>query len=402
MMHKIEMPFMTLLLVAVTTVGCSNSKADSFSSTFSSVPTSNAPDFVMLAKKLQPLVVNISTMQASRQIPQVPRGPGFGTPPDEQGGPDEQRDPPDEQRDPMEDFLRKHFQQRGPSSAVPQRNLGSGFIIGSDGSILTNAHLIENAKKITVKLSDKREFEAKVLGKDQKTDIAVIKIDTKENLPKVQLGNSDRLEVGEWVMAVGNPFGLESSVTSGIVSAKGRHIGAGPYDDFIQTDASVNPGNSGGPLVNGRGEVVGINVAIVSQTGANVGIAFAMPINLVKELLPQLQTKGTVTRGWAGLAIQEVTPDIAQAFGLAKPGGALVAGIVKGGPAERGGIKVGDIVTEYDGRQVKDANEFPLMVARTPVNKDVHMKVFREKKEIAMTMTIGELKDTQNGGAGKG
>jgi len=261
MMHKIKMPFMTLLLVAVT-AGCSNSKADSFSSTFSSVPTSNAPDFVMLAKKLQPLVVNISTMQASRQIPQVPREPGFGTPPDEQGGPDEQRDPPAEQKDPMEDFLRKHFQQRGPSSAVPQRNLGSGFIIGSDGSILTNAHLIENAKKITVKLSDKREFEAKVLGKDQKTDIAVIKIDTKENLPKVQLGNSDRLEVGEWVMAVGNPFGLESSVTSGIVSAKGRHIGAGPYDDFIQTDASVNPGNSGGPLVNGRGEVVGINVAL--------------------------------------------------------------------------------------------------------------------------------------------
>src|SRR5205809_247263 len=186
MMHKIKMPFMTLLLVAVT-AGCSNSKADSFSSTFSSVPTSNAPDFVMLAKK------------------------------------------------------------------------------------------------ITVKLSDKREFEAKVLGKDQKTDIAVIKIDTKENLPKVQLGNSDRLEVGEWVMAVGNPFGLESSVTSGIVSAKGRHIGAGPYDDFIQTDASVNPGNSGGPLVNGRGEVVGINVAIGSQSGANVGIAFAMPIQLVKE-----------------------------------------------------------------------------------------------------------------------
>src|SRR5437870_12388188 len=279
MMHKIKMPFMTLLLVAVT-AGCSNSKADSFSSTFSSVPTSNAPDFVMLAKKLQPLVVNISTMQASRQAPQIPRGPGFGTPPDEQGGPDEQRDPPDEQKDPMEDFLRKHFQQRGPSSAVSQRNLGSGVIIGSDGSILTNAHLIENAKKITVKLSDKREFEAKVLGKDQKTDIAVIKIDTKENLPKVQLGNSDRLEVGEWVMAVGNPFGLESSVTSGIVSAKGRHIGAGPYDNFIQTDASINPGNSGGPLINLRGEVVGINSAIYSRSGGNIGIGFASPDNL--------------------------------------------------------------------------------------------------------------------------
>src|SRR6266513_568118 len=340
------------------------------------------PDFASLAKRVGPSVVNVSTTQVRKAAADAPS--------------------PFEDDDPMSQFWQRFFGGRVPRGPQRQNGLGSGFIIDRNGTILTNYHVVDGAQKIAVTLSDGKTYDAKVIGKDQKTDIAVIKIDAGQDLPVATLGDSDNLEVGEWVMAIGNPFGLDHTVTSGIVSAKGRHIGAGPYDDFIQTDASVNPGNSGGPLVNGRGEVVGINVAIVSQTGANVGIAFAMPINLVKELLPQLQTKGTVTRGWAGLAIQEVTPDIAQAFGLAKPGGALVAGIVKGGPAERGGIKVGDIVTEYDGRQVKDANEFPLMVARTPVNKDVRMKVFREKKEIAMTMTIGELKDTQNGGAGKG
>jgi serine protease Do len=395
-MPKIMIRFMTLLLATLTGFSCSNSRADNTPGIGRAAVSASTriPDFVTLAKSLRPVVVNISTMQAPRQLPR---------------GPESQRVPPgpggtDQQRDPMEDFLEKYFGRPAPTPKgdVQQRSLGSGFIIGSDGSILTNAHVIENAKKIVVKLADKREFEAKVVGKDPKTDIAVIKIDTKESLPQVRLGDSDQLEVGEWVMAVGNPFGLDNSITSGIVSAKGRHIGAGPYDDFIQTDASVNPGNSGGPLVNGRGEVVGINIAIVSQTGGNVGIAFATPINLVKEVLSQLATKGTVTRGWAGLAIQEVTPDIAEAFGLETPRGALVAGIVKGGPAEQGGVKVGDIVTEYDGQQVKNANDFPLMVARTPVNKNVQMKVFRESKEMAMSITVREQKDSETGGAGKG
>jgi serine protease Do len=382
-MGKSMMHFI-LLMATVVSFACANSKADNYAmlEKTGTANTSRAPDFVMLAKKFKPLVVNISTTQVAR-VPQY-------------------RTPPEEQGDPMEDFLEKYFGPQSRSGNFQQRSLGSGFIIESDGSILTNAHVVENAKKIIVKLSDKREFEAKILGKDPKTDIAVIKIDTKESLPKAQLGDSDRLEVGEWVMAVGNPFGLDNSVTSGIVSAKGRHIGAGPYDNFIQTDASVNPGNSGGPLVNGRGEVVGINMAIVSQTGANVGIAFATPINLIKELLPQLEIKGTVTRGWAGLAIQEVTPNIAQAFGLDKPHGALVAGVVKGGPAEQGGIKVGDIVIEYDGRRVQNAADFPLMVARTPVDKQVQVKVFREKTEIAMTMTVGELKEQQKGGVDEG
>jgi len=253
--------------------------------------------------------------------------------------------------------------------------------------------VIANAQKIMVKLSDRREFEAKVAGTDPKTDIAIIKIDAKDNLPTVKLGDSNRLEVGEWVMAVGNPFGLDNSVTSGIVSAKGRHLGAGPYDSFIQTDAPINPGNSGGPLVNLRGEVIGINLAIVSQTGGNIGIGFATPINLVKELLPQLQTKGTVTRGWIGIAITEVTPEVAKSVGQEKPHGALVAAVATGGPAERGGIKQGDIITEYDGQEIKEADDLPVMVANTPVDKQVRVKVVREKKELLLTATILELKE---------
>jgi serine protease Do len=244
-----------------------------------------------------------------------------------------------------------------------------------------------------VRLSDKREFPAKVIGNDPKTDIAVLKIDVKESLSTVQFGNSDRLEVGEWVMAIGNPFGLDSTVTSGIVSAKGRHIGAGPYDDFIQTDAPINPGNSGGPLVNRRGEVVGINLAIFSQTGASVGIGFATPINLVKELLPELEAKGKVTRGWVGLGIQEVTSDLAEILGLKKPHGALVSGLVKGGPADRGGIRVGDVITEYEGQEIKTAGDFPIMVARTPVQKKVELKVLREKQEHRLALTVDELKE---------
>jgi serine protease Do len=301
----------------------------------------------------------------------------------------------------MEDFLERFFGQPPPSGrSQQQRSLGSGFIIGSDGSIVTNAHVIENAKKIIVKLSDKREFEAKVLGKDSKTDVAVIKIDSDESLPTAELGDSEKLQVGEWVMAVGNPFGLDSSVTSGIVSAKGRYIGAGPCDNFIQTDTPINPGNSGGPLVNLRGQVVGINVAIVSQMGGNIGIGFATPINLVKELLPQLEAKGKVTRGWVGIAIQQVTPDLAKAFGLEKPQGALVAKVLTGGPAERGGIKVGDIITEYDGQQVAEANEFPLMVARTQVSKEVQMKVLREGKNLSCRVTVGKMPEAPEGEIG--
>ena len=335
------------------------------------------PDFVTLAKKMRPLVVNISTTQVSD------RGGGqeFGSP----FGEDDQ----------FNDFWRRFFGGPTPRGPQRQRSLGSGFIIDGDGSILTNNHVVENATKIVVKLSDDQEYEAKVIGRDAKTDIAVIKINAKSSLPAANFGDSDNLEVGEWVVAIGNPFGLDSTVTSGIVSAKGRHIGQGPYDNFIQTDASINPGNSGGPLINLRGEIVGINTAIFSRTGGNMGIGFAIPINLVKELLPQLRGKGKVTRGFLGVLIQKVTPEIADSLGLEKAQGALVANVSKDGPADKAGIKVGDVIIEFDGKEVKDSGDLPIIVARTAVDKKVRMKVVREKKEVVLSVAVGELKDEE-------
>lgn len=337
------------------------------------------PDFVILAKRMKPIVVNISTTQ-------VNEGPGRGS--QEFGSPfgDE---------DPFNDFWRRFFGGPAPRGPQRQRSLGSGFIIDSDGSILTNNHVVENATKIVVKLSDDEEYEAKVIGRDQKTDIAVIKINAKANLPAAGLGDSDKLEVGEWVVAIGNPFGLDSTVTSGIVSAKGRHIGQGPYDNFIQTDASINPGNSGGPLINLRGEVIGINTAIFSRTGGNIGIGFAIPINLVKEVLPQLRGKGKVTRGYLGVLIQKVTPEIAESLGMERGYGALVANVSKDGPADKAGVKVGDVIVEFDGKEVKDSGDLPIIVARTSVDKKVRMKVLRDKRELSLSVAVGELKDEE-------
>jgi serine protease Do len=336
------------------------------------------PDFVNLAKKLKLSVVNVSTTQVS------------------QGGGQSFESPFGGEEDPFGDFWRKFFGGPGPRGPFRQKSLGSGFIIDKDGSILTNNHVVDNATKIVVKLADEREFEAKVVGKDAKTDVAVIKINTRESLPVAPLGDSDKLDVGEWVMAIGNPFGLDNTVTSGIVSAKGRHLpGGGPYDSFIQTDASINPGNSGGPLINLRGEVVGINSVIYSRSGGNIGIGFAIPINLVKELLPQLKGKGKVTRGYLGVLIQKVTPEIAESLGMDRPRGALVADVTKGGPAEGAGIKVGDVIVEFDGKEIKESNDLPLVVARTPVDKKVRLKVWRDKKELQLSAGVGEMKDEE-------
>src|SRR5919109_1379451 len=341
--------------------------------------TGGLPDFVNLAKKMRPIVVNISTTQVSEG----------------RGGPQEFANPFGEEGDPFNEFWRRFFGGPMPRGPQRQRSLGSGFIIDGDGSILTNNHVVENASKIVVKLADDQEYEAKVIGRDPKTDIAIIKINAKTNLSTANLGDSDKLEVGEWVVAIGNPFGLDSTVTSGIVSAKGRHIGQGPYDNFIQTDASINPGNSGGPLINLRGEVVGINTAIFSRTGGNIGIGFAIPINLVKELLPQLRGKGKVTRGYLGVLIQKVTPEIAESLGLDKSYGALVANVSKDGPAEKAGVKVGDVIVEFDGKEVRDSGDLPIIVARTPVDKKVHMKVLRDKKEVNLNVAVGELKEEE-------
>jgi serine protease Do len=335
-----------------------------------------SPDFVALANKLGPMVVNISTTQVVKE-----RGdPSPGLP----GG-----------DDPLREFWRRFFGDPSFQGPFRRQGLGSGVIIDRDGTILTNNHVVENAEKIMVKLQDEREFEGKVLGRDAKTDIAVVKIDAKGDLPVAPLGNSDRLEVGEWIVAMGSPFGLNNTITAGIVSAKGRHIGAGPYDNFIQTDASINPGNSGGPLINLGGEVVGINTAIFSQSGGNVGIGFAIPINLVKELLPELKAKGKVTRGWLGVSIQRMTPEIAEGFGMEKARGALVATVIEGSPADEAGIETGDVIIEYNGQRIEESNQLPILVARTDVGKSAKLTVMRDNKQIPITVKIGELKEEE-------
>ena len=348
------------------------------------------PNFVDLAEKLEPVVVNISTTQAMKPAQSSPEQPGadpFGQSPF--GG-----------NDPFSDFWRRFFGDQfgipGGPPATPRRGLGSGFIIDQKGLVLTNNHVVENADKITVKLADEREFTAKIVGRDPRTDIAVIQIsDGKGNFPVAPLGDSNRLQVGEWVVAMGSPFGLDNTLTAGVVSAMGRHIGAGPYDNFIQTDASINPGNSGGPLVNLRGEVVGINTAIFSRTGGNLGIGFAIPINLAKEILPELIQKGKVTRGWLGVSIQNVTPEIAESLGMEKSRGALVANVMEGSPAAEAGLKAGDVILEYNGKPVEESSQLPILVARTDVGKTAQLKVLRDRKEISASVKVGELKEQE-------
>jgi serine protease Do len=329
------------------------------------------PDFAALAKRVSPSVVNVSTTQVRKAAQDLPFGDN-----DEMG----------------RLFERFFGAPRGPER---RRGQGSGFIIGTDGTILTNFHVVDGAQKIVVTLDDGKNYDAKVLGADQKTDIAVIKITAGRRLPAVGFGDSDALQVGEWVMAIGNPFGLDHTVTSGIVSAKGRQIGAGPYENFIQTDASINPGNSGGPLINLRGEVVGINTAIFSQSGGNIGIGFAIPANSVKELLPQLRDKGKVVRGYLGTKVQKLTPEIAESLGMKQTRGALVAEVLKGGPAELAGVKAGDVIIELDRKEVKDSSDLPAQVARVAPGTRLELKVWRNGKEVALPITVGEMREAE-------
>ncbi len=337
------------------------------------------PNFADLAENLRPMVVNISTT-TEPELPPMGHPQPFG------------RDPYREFWEPFERFFGPMPRQR-----YKQRSLGSGFILNREGLILTNNHVVENADEIVVQLANEKEYKAKLVGRDPKTDIAVIKIDVDdgEELKPVVLGDSDQLRVGEWIFAIGNPFGLSSTVTAGIVSAKGRFIGQGNYDDFIQTDAAINPGNSGGPLVNLKGEVVGINSAIFSRSGGNIGIGFAIPINLAKELLPQLQEKGKVTRGWLGVYIQRVTAEIAESLELKSAHGALVADVMPDTPAKEAGIEVGDVIIEFDGHPVKDSTDLPNIVARTPIGKKTTVRIIRAGKTQSLTVTIGELKDEE-------
>ncbi|HOI16050.1 MAG TPA: DegQ family serine endoprotease [Geobacteraceae bacterium] len=330
------------------------------------------PDFVELAKKLKPAVVNISTTKVigKQQPSRRQQANPFGN-------------------DPFEDFFERFFKDV-PQRPFKQRGQGSGFIIG-DGYIFTNNHVVSGADEIKVKLSDGREFKGQVKGADEKLDLALISIETKENLPVAPLGDSDALEVGEWVMAIGNPFGLAQTVTAGIISAKGRWIGSGPYDDYLQTDASINPGNSGGPLFNAKGEVIGINAAIVA---GGQGIGFAIPINMAKAVLTQLKETGRVTRGWLGVSVQPVTPELAASFGMKSEKGALIAEVVKDSPAEKGGLKAGDIILEFDGKTIKDMHDLPRLAAVTPVGKRASVKVLRDGKTLEKTVVIERMADS--------
>jgi serine protease Do len=342
------------------------------------------PDFTELAEKQSPIVVNISSIQKNR--PNAMQG-----------------SPEDEQ---MQEFF-KRFGIPVPPGMPPQNGrgqqpmpdkqvyaTGSGFIVASDGYILTNAHVVKDADEVMVKLNDKREFKAKVIGIDLRTDVAVLKINA-NNLPKVSIGNPDTIKVGEWVAAIGAPFGLENTMTVGIVSAKGRSLPQENFVPFIQTDVAINPGNSGGPLFNLKGEVIGINSQIYSRTGGYMGLSFAIPINVAIDVMNQLKTNGKVIRGWLGIAIQEVTKELSESFGMKNTNGALVAGIEKGAPAEKGGLLPGDVITKFDGKLIESSSDLPKAVGNTKPGKTVAAEVFRKGGIKTLNLTVGEMPTDQ-------
>ena len=342
------------------------------------------PDFTELAEKQSPIVVNISSIQKNRANSMQ------GSPEDEQ----------------MQEFF-KRFGIPVPPGMPPQNGrgqqptpdkqvyaTGSGFIVASDGYILTNAHVVKDADEVMVKLNDKREFKAKVIGIDLRTDVAVLKINA-NNLPKVSIGNPDTIKVGEWVAAIGAPFGLENTMTVGIVSAKGRALPQENFVPFIQTDVAINPGNSGGPLFNLKGEVIGINSQIYSRTGGYMGLSFAIPINVAIDVMNQLKTNGKVIRGWLGIAIQEVTKELSESFGMKNTNGALVAGIEKGAPAEKGGLLPGDVITKFDGKLIESSSDLPKAVGNTKPGKTAVAEVFRKGSVKTLNLTVGEMPSDQ-------
>ena len=338
--------------------------------------TRDLPDFTRLVEDQGAAVVNVSTTQAVRRsaLPQLP------------GIEDEE----------VLEFFRRFIPRQQPSPSpgprAEPRSLGSGFVISQDGYILTNAHVVEGAEEINVRLTDKREFKAKVIGSDRRTDVALIKIEA-TGLPVVRFGDPVKLKVGEWVVAIGSPFGFENSVTAGIVSAKGRSLPQENFVPFIQTDVAINPGNSGGPLFNMKGEVVGINSQIYSRTGGFMGLSFAIPIDVALDVQNQLRDKGRVSRGRIGVVIQEVTRDIATSFGLDRPRGALVNTVEKGGPADKAGFEATDIVTRFDGKAVESSSDLPRIVGATRPGSQVPVEVWRKGTPRTFTVTVGELKE---------
>src|SRR5437868_2577880 len=340
------------------------------------------PDFTRVVEEQGNAVVNISTTQAVRRSAALPQMPGI------------------EDEEVLEFFRRFIPRQPGPGQPAPgnpaprpeSRSLGSGFVISQDGYVLTNAHVVEGADEITVKLTDKREYKAKVIGADKRTDIALIKIDA-TGLPAVRFGDPTKLKVGEWVVAIGSPFGFENTVTAGIVSAKGRSLPQENFVPFIQTDVAINPGNSGGPLFNMRGEVVGINSQIYSRTGGFMGLSFAIPIDVALDIQKQLKEKGRVARGRIGVVIQEVTRDLASSFGLDRARGALVNQVEKGSPADKAGIEATDIITGFDGKAVESSSDLPRLVGSTRPGSQAPVEVWRKGQKKTVSVTVAELQE---------
>jgi len=343
-----------------------------------------APEsFADLADKLLPAVVNVSTTQVVEGKSSMPDMPQF---------------PPGS---PFEDFFKDFFDKNGGQHPQKRKatSLGSGFIIdylkNGDAYVVTNNHVVDGADEVSVILQDDTRLKAEIVGRDAKSDLAVLKVHTDRKLPSVGFGNSSTSRVGDWVVAIGNPFGLGGTVTAGIISARGRDINAGPYDDFIQTDASINRGNSGGPMFNMKGEVIGINTAIFSPSGGSVGIGFAIPSNAAQVVIKQLIQHGQVSRGWLGVHIQVVTESIAETLGLKKAEGALVASVIEDGPAARAGIKPRDVILEFDGKHVNEMRKLPRIVAATPVEKAVSVKVWRDGKVKMLSVMIGRLDEKE-------
>jgi serine protease Do len=336
--------------------------------------TGGYPDFADLVERVGPSVVNISTTAA------LPESPVAGA-----------------EDHPFNEFFRRFFGDReapeeGPEDAPLQQpqSLGSGFILWADGYIITNRHVVRDAQEVMVKLSDRRQFPARLIGTDERSDLALLKIEA-TGLPAVQLGDTKKLRVGEWVLAIGSPFGFDYSVTAGIVSAKGRALPNENYVPFLQTDVAINPGNSGGPLFNTRGEVIGVNSQIFSQTGGYMGVSFAIPIDVAAKVAQQLKDYGEVRRGWLGVVVQEVTRELAQSFGLERPEGALVAQVVPGGPGEQAGLRVGDVILDFEGQELAQSSALPPLVGATDPGTTVTLKVLREGKAVTFKVPIGAL-----------
>lgn len=333
------------------------------------------PDFTLLVEKNSVAVVNISTTQKKTgrhglppgmQIPDLPEGAPWG------------------------ELFKKFFGENGEPEEFESTSLGSGFIVDKDGYIITNNHVVKDAEEIIVRLTDRREFSAKVIGTDERSDVALLKVDA-EDLPVVKLGRSENLKVGEWVMAIGSPFGFDHSVSVGVVSAIGRNLPSDNYVPFIQTDVAINPGNSGGPLFNLKGEVVGINSQIYSRTGGFMGLSFAIPVDVAMDVIKQLKTTGHVSRGWLGILIQDVNRELAESFNMERPMGAVVLKVLPDSPAAKAKFQVGDVVVEYDGKTINRSSDLPLVVGRTPVGKKVKVKVIREGSKKTLTVAIDEL-----------